>query len=43
MEKSCRKSFPDAFFILVNNPKQLLYARNYIKNKKFLKGIIKNL
>ena len=39
MEKSCRKCEPKAsprpFFILVNNPKQLLDARNSFKNKIF--------
>ena len=33
---------PDPFFILVNNPKQSLHARNFFKNKIFWKGIIKN-
>ena len=38
-----QKLVPDPFFILVNNPKQLLHARNSFKNKIFWKGIIKNL
>ena len=46
MEKSCRKCAPKAsprtLFILVNNPKQSLHARNSFKNKIFSKGIIKN-
>ena len=45
--KSCRKCAPKASprscFILVNSPKQPLHARNSFKNKKFGKGIIKNL
>ena len=48
MEKSCQnvhhqKLVPDPSFILVNNLKQPLDTRNSFKNKKFLKGIIKNL
>ena len=39
MSKSCRKCAP----LLVNNPKQLLDARNYFENKIFWKRIIKNL
>ena len=44
-EKSCQNCalVPDPFFILVNNPKQLLLARNFFKNRIFGKGIIKNL
>ena len=44
MEKSCRKCTKlvlDPFLILVNNLKQLLYARNFLKNKIFKKRIIK--
>ena len=41
IEKSCRnvqqKLVPDLFIILVNNPKQPLYARNYFKSKIFRK------
>ena len=41
MEKSCRKcspkATPDPFFVLVNNPKHLLHARNSFK-KNILKG-----
>ena len=37
MEKSCKnvhqKLVPDSVFILVNNPKQPLHARNSFKNK----------
>ena len=37
MKKSCCKCAPKVslghFFILVNNPKQPLHARNYFKNK----------
>ena len=36
-----KKLIPEPFFIWVNNPKQPLHARNYFKNKIFLKGIIK--
>ena len=47
MEKSCGKcvlkAVPDPFFILLNNPKQLMHARNTFKNRIFGKGIIKNL
>ena len=38
-----QKLGPGPFFILVNNPKQPLHARNSFKNKMFWKGIIKNL
>ena len=31
-----QKLVPDPFLILVNNPNQLLYARNYFENKIFL-------
>ena len=45
MEKSYRKCTPKArprpFLILVNNPKQLVHARNYFRNKILLKRIIK--
>ena len=45
MEKSCgklaRKASPNPFLILVNNPKQLLHAINYFKNKMFWKRVIK--
>ena len=45
--KSCGKCAPKAnsrlLFILVNNPKQPLNARNYFKNKIFSKKIIKNV
>ena len=34
---------PDPVFLLVNNPKQPLHARNYFKNKIFRKEIIENL
>ena len=34
---------PDPFFILINNAKQPLHAKNYFKNKIFWKGINKNL
>ena len=30
-----QKLAPDAFSILLNNPKQPLHARNYFKNKVF--------
>ena len=47
MEKSCtnvhQKLFQEPFSNLVNNPKQPLHARNYVKNKIFWKGIIKTL
>ena len=46
MEKSCKKYAPKAgprlLFILINNPKQSLHARNSFKNKIFWKGIIEN-
>ena len=42
MQKICTK-IPDPCFILVNNPKQPLHARNYFKNKIFWKRIIKKL
>ena len=32
----------DSFFILVNNPKQPLHPRIFLKNKIFWKGIVKN-
>ena len=39
MENSCRKCAPkanlDPFLILVNNTKQPLYARNYVRSKIF--------
>ena len=45
MEKPCRKWAPKAsprpLFILVNNPKQPLYARNSFKYKIFGKGTTK--
>ena len=37
-----QKLVPDPFFILVNNPKQPLHARNSFKNMIFSKKIIKN-
>ena len=47
MEKWCRKctpkSSPRPLFILLNNPKQLLHARNYFESKIFWNEIIKNL
>ena len=47
MEKSYRKyalkASPRPLFILGNNPKHPLHARNSFKNKIFLKGIIKTL
>ena len=42
-ENGHQKLVPDRFFILVNNPKQSLRARNSFRNKIFWKGIIKNL
>ena len=42
-ENGHQKLVPDPFFILVNNPKQSLRARNSFRNKIFWKGIIKNL
>ena len=42
-ENMHQKLVPDPFFILVNNGKQPLHARNSFKNKIFLKGIIKSL
>ena len=33
----------DSFFILVNNPKQPLHARNSFKNKVFERGLSKTL
>ena len=41
-ENGHQKLVPDLFFILVNNPKQSLHARNSFKNKIFWKKIIKN-
>ena len=38
-----QKLVQDLFIILVNNPRQLLHARNYFKNKIFWRGIIKKL
>ena len=32
----------DLFFILINNPKQPMHAKNYFKNNFFWKRIIKN-
>ena len=32
-EKVHQKLFPDPFFILLNNPKQPLHARNSFKSK----------
>ena len=32
-----QKLVPEVFIILVNNPKQLLHARNYFKSKIFCK------
>ena len=47
MEKSCKKCEPKAsprlLFILVNNPKHPLHARNSFKNKIFQSRIIKKL
>ena len=39
--KCAAKGSPRTFLILVNNPKQLLHARNYLKSKIFWKRIIK--
>ena len=30
-----QKLVPDPFLIFVNNPKQLLHARNYFENKEY--------
>ena len=38
-----QKLVPHPFLILVNNPKQPLYARNYFENKVFWKRIMKTL
>ena len=38
-----QKLVPDQFIILVNNPKQLLHAKNSFKSKIFWKRIIKKL
>ena len=38
-----QKLVQDYFFILVNNPKQTLQARNSSKNKVYWKRIMKNL
>ena len=39
MEKPCQKCAPEAsprsFLILINNPKQSLHAKNFLKNKIF--------
>ena len=47
MVKSCSKCAPKVspwpLFVLVNNLKQSLHARNSFKNKIFWKGIVKNL
>ena len=47
MEKSCRKYAPKAsprpLFILVNNPKQPLHARNILKIRYFERGLTKTL
>ena len=47
MKKICRecapKLIPDLFLILVNNPKQLLHARNSFTNQIFWKKIYKKL
>ena len=47
IEKSCRKCAPKAsprhHLVLVNDPKQPLHARIFLKNKVFWKRIIKNL
>ena len=32
-QKCVKKQVPDAFLILVDNPKQSLHARNYFKSK----------
>ena len=38
-----QKLVPDPFLILVNNPKEPLYARNSFENKISWKRIIKNI
>ena len=38
-----QKLAPDPFLILLNNPKQPLYARNSFKNKIFLRRICKKV
>ena len=38
-----QKLVPEVFIILVNNPKQLLHARNYFKSKIFGKRLSKSL
>ena len=47
MEKSCRKCATKAslspFLIIVNDPKQSLHARIFLKNKIFWNRIVKNL
>ena len=47
MEKSCRKCASkaslDPFFILANNPKQLLHARNSFQKRYFERGLSKTL
>ena len=40
-ENGHQKLVPDSFLILVNNPKQLLHARNSVKIKIFSNRIIK--
>ena len=47
IDKSCRKCaaklVPDLFIIFVNNPKQPLHARNYLKKRYFERGLSKSL
>ena len=38
-----QKIVPDLFIIFVNNPKQPLHARNYLKKRYFERGLSKSL
>ena len=38
-----QKLVPDPFLIFVNNPKQLLHARNYFENKEYYQKALKKL
>ena len=38
-----QKQAPDAFLVLLNNPKQPLHSRNYFKMRYFEKGLSKSL
>ena len=43
MQKSVPKAGPTPILILVNDPKQSLYARNFYQDKILIRGLSKSL